>query len=1038
MGDKVLIVGGGGREHAIAWKLAQSNHVGTILVAPGNAGTAGQPKTQNVLSSILNQNDNQSIVKYCVESKVDFVVIGPEAPLANGLGDCLRENNIPCFGPSRSAARIESSKQFAKEFMQRHNIPTARWKAFTDAEQACKHIELSDYEALVVKASGLAAGKGVVVAKCKEEAMKAVKDMLQDKIFGEAGSTIVVEEKLEGEEVSVLCFTDGKTVAVMPPAQDHKRLLDNDQGPNTGGMGAYAPCPQVSMKLKEEISRDVLQRAVDGLREEGCDFVGVLFAGIMLTADGPRVLEFNCRFGDPETQVIMPLLKSDLYATLMECVNGDLSLSLPLWHTDRYAVGVVAASAGYPGSVKKGCVIHGLKDLEDAENVVVFHAGTAAKMVEGKEEEAVVTSGGRVMAIVGLAQGINDAQKTAYDGMRKICFDGIQYRIDIASRACRTKGLTYSGAGVDVDAGNLLVNAIKPLAASTARKGCTADLGGFGGFFDLKAAGFTDPLLVSGTDGVGTKLKIAQAVGMHSSVGIDLVAMCVNDILAHGAEPLFFLDYFATGRLDVGVTKEVIRGISHGCSQAGCALLGGETAEMPGMYSSGEYDIAGFAVGAVDRDKVLPQSQSITTDDVVIGLASSGIHSNGFSLVRQIIDKSELSYSSPSPIRTTEGLQSVTKLGEVLLVPTRIYCRSVLPLMRDGKVKAFAHITGGGLIENIPRVLPDGMGVSLDASLWIMPPVFGWIFGQGNVSTHEMARTFNCGIGAVLIVAKDIAASVMEHFKTSEEQAWIIGKVTECTTENSSRVVVGNLEDVLCKSAAKAEIKHQVNANRVNGPAKRPKLSNGQMDQQPKDKEMKVGVLISGSGTNLQALIDQSLRQDSSAKIVLVISNVPGVQGLSRAEKAGIPTKVIKHKEFKSRLDFDMAVHAALEEAGVELVCLAGFMRIVTAEFVRKWHGRLLNVHPSLLPSFKGMHAHKLVLEAGVCISGCTVHFVEEEVDAGAIVTQEAVPVLHGDTVETLQERVKCAEHRAYPRAMELLASGRIKLSDDNKVQWMW
>lgn len=196
------------------------------------------------------------------------------------------------------------------------------------------------------------------------------------------------------------------------------------------------------------------------------------------------------------------------------------------------------------------------------------------------------------------------------------------------------------------------------------------------------------------------------------------------------------------------------------------------------------------------------------------------------------------------------------------------------------------------MIENIPRVLPDGMGVSLDASLWIMPPVFGWIFGQGNVSTHEMARTFNCGIGAVLVVAKDMAASVMEHFKTSEDQAWIIGKVTECTTENSSSVVVRNLEDVLCKSAAKAEIKHQVNANRVNGPAKRPKLSNGQMDQQPKDKEMKVGVLISGSGTNLQALIDQSLRQDSSAKIVLVISNVPGVQGLSRAEKAGIPTKV--------------------------------------------------------------------------------------------------------------------------------------------------
>lgn len=583
---------------------------------------------------------------------------------------------------------------------------------------------------------------------------------------------------------------------------------------------------------------------------------------------------------------------------------------------------------------------------------------------------------------------------------------------------------------MDIDAGNLLVNAIKPLAASTARTGCTGDLGGFGGFFDLKAAGYSDPLLVSGTDGVGTKLKIAQTVGMHSSVGIDLVAMCVNDILAHGAEPLYFLDYFATGKLDVGVAKEVILGVARGCSQAGCALLGGETAEMPGMYSFGEYDVAGFAVGAVERNKVLPRTQDIIVDDLVIGLASSGIHSNGFSLVRKIIDKAGVSYDSPCPFSTTEGLQSVTKLGEALLSPTKIYCQAVLPLMHARKVKAFAHITGGGLTENIPRVLPHGLGVSLDASSWSIPAVFGWIFGQGNVATLEMVRTFNCGIGAVLVVGQETAASVMEHLTALNEKAWIIGKVTE-NKEDIDKVIVNNLESVFCESARKANINHQDENETIKGP----KLSNVEMHC---GKKMKVGVLISGSGTNLQALIDQSLRQDSSAEIAVVISNVPGVQGLTRAQTAAIPTKVIKHKDFKSRLDFDMAVHAALKEAGVELVCLAGFMRIVTGEFVRKWRGRLLNIHPSLLPSFKGMHAHKLVLEAGVCISGCTVHFVEEEVDAGAIVTQEAVEVKHNDTVETLQERVKTAEHRAYPRAMELLASGRIKLNDQNKVQWMW
>ncbi|XP_068755360.1 trifunctional purine biosynthetic protein adenosine-3-like [Montipora capricornis] len=1037
MADKVLIVGGGGREHAIAWKLAQSNHVGQILIAPGNAGTAGMLlKTENVSSCVLDQNNRQNVVKYCADNNVDFVIVGPEAPLANGLSDALRENNIPCFGPSKSAARIESSKHFAKEFMKRHKIPTARWKAFTDVEEACKHIETADHEALVVKASGLAAGKGVVVADSKEQAMQAVRDMLQARIFGEAGSTVVIEEKLEGEEVSVLCFTDGRTIAVMPPAQDHKRLLDNDQGPNTGGMGAYAPCPQISEIVREEITREVLQKTVDGLREEGCEFVGVLFAGMMLTSCGPRVLELNCRFGDPETQVILPLLKSDLYATLMECVNGDLSLSLPMWHTDRCAVGVVAASGGYPGAVKKGCVIHGLKHLESEDNVVVFHAGTTLTMTG--HTETVMTSGGRVLAVVGVAQRIEDAQKTAYDSIKKICFDGIQYRSDIASKSCRTKGLTYSDAGVDINAGISLVNALKPLAASTCRTGCKADLGGFGGFFDLKAAGYSDPLLVSGTDGVGTKLKVAHSVGMHHSVGIDLVAMCVNDILAHGAEPLYFLDYFSTSKLDVGKAKEVISGITQGCLIAGCALLGGETAEMPGMYSSGEYDLAGFAVGAVERDHVLPRTESIRPDDVVIGLASSGIHSNGFSLVRRIIDTFGLDYSSSCPFTTTEGLQFITKLGEALLTPTRIYCKSVLPLMKDGKIKAFAHITGGGLIENIPRVLPSGVGVTVDASTWTMPHVFGWIFGQGNVAVQEMAKTFNCGIGAVVIVEKDVSSSVLHHLHEQEEQAWIIGKVTRCV-DNSKRVIINSLEKVLCESASKSDIKSRhVVSGVVDGPVKRAKLSNGLTEGEENAQEMKVGVLISGSGTNLQALIDQSLRQDSCAKIVLVVSNVPGVQGLKRAEAAGIPTKVIKHKDFKSRLDFDMAMHSALEEAGVELVCLAGFMRIVTGEFVRKWHGRLLNIHPSLLPSFKGMHAHKMVLEAGVCITGCTVHFVAEEVDAGAIITQEAVPVLNGDTVETLQERVKCAEHKAYPRAMELLASGRINLNEDNKVQWMW
>lgn len=333
----------------------------------------------------------------------------------------------------------------------------------------------------------------------------------------------------------------------------------------------------------------------------------------------------------------------------------------------------------------------------------------------------------------------------------------------------------YAEAGVDIDAGNALVDAIKPLAKATARVGADAGLGGFGALFDLKAAGFRDPILVSTTDGVGTKLKVAIDMGKHDTVGIDLVAMCVNDLIVQGAEPLLFLDYFATGKLDVTSAKQVIAGIAEGCKQAGCALVGGETAEMPGMYSAGDYDLAGFAVGAVERDKILPQ-QDIKSGDVVLGLASTGVHSNGFSLVRKIVTQQGLNFHSPAPF------DSSRTLGEALLEPTRIYVKSVLRAVRAGHVKAMAHITGGGLLENIPRVLPDGVGVWLSAPGWQAPPVFSWLAKAGNIDAQEMARTFNCGIGMVVIVGADHADEVTALLTDSGEQVFRIGAVEENRT----------------------------------------------------------------------------------------------------------------------------------------------------------------------------------------------------------------------------------------------------------------
>ncbi|HEY4071200.1 MAG TPA: phosphoribosylformylglycinamidine cyclo-ligase [Sphingomicrobium sp.] len=310
------------------------------------------------------------------------------------------------------------------------------------------------------------------------------------------------------------------------------------------------------------------------------------------------------------------------------------------------------------------------------------------------------------------------------------------------------KPLTYADAGVSIDAGNALVKAIGPLARSTARPGANAELGGFGGFFDLKAAGYSDPLLVAANDGVGTKLKLAIETGRHEGVGIDLVAMCANDLIIQGAEPLFFLDYYATGKLDNDVASAVVASIAEGCRQGGCALIGGETAEMPGMYAAGDYDLAGFCVGAVERDKVLTGA-AIHTGDVILGLASSGVHSNGFSLVRRIIDQEKWDLDEGLP---GEGGRT---LGEVLLEPTRIYVRQLLPLVQRGLIKGLAHITGGGLLENIPRVLPDSCHGIVDTDAWQLPGIFAQLQAGGRVSPQEMARTFNCGIGMVLIVDRD-------------------------------------------------------------------------------------------------------------------------------------------------------------------------------------------------------------------------------------------------------------------------------------------
>ena len=333
------------------------------------------------------------------------------------------------------------------------------------------------------------------------------------------------------------------------------------------------------------------------------------------------------------------------------------------------------------------------------------------------------------------------------------------------------KGLTYADAGVDIDAGEALIDRIKPMAKSTRRPGADAALGGFGGAFDLKAAGFNDPVLISGTDGVGTKLRIAIDTGRLDTVGIDLVAMCVNDVLAQGAEPLFFLDYFATGHLETDKAADVISGIAEGCRQSGCALIGGETAEMPGMYDGGDFDLAGFVVGAAERDRLLPRLSDMAAGDVLIGLPSSGPHSNGYSLIRKVAELSGLSWDAPAPFDPDKSL------SEALLMPTRIYVAAIMPLIRQGLIKGLAHITGGGITDNIPRMLPDHLDPDVTFDAWDRPPVFAWLQETGGIAEAEMRRAFNCGIGMVLAAAPDDAEQIIAELHDAGESALIIGEL---------------------------------------------------------------------------------------------------------------------------------------------------------------------------------------------------------------------------------------------------------------------
>ncbi len=420
---KILIIGGGGREHALAWKVAQSDRVTRVYVAPGNAGTARESKCEN---AVIAAEDIEDLLHFAQAKRVDLTIVGPETPLVAGIVDRFSAAGLTCFGPTQAGARLEGSKAYAKRFLKRHRIPTAAYHESNDYETTVALAEKLRFPC-VLKADGLAAGKGVVIAQTREEFLRSARDLQRDRVLGEAGQRVVIEEFLAGEEVSYIVMVDGRHVLPLATSQDHKRVNDNDQGPNTGGMGAYSPAPIVTPELSNRILREVIEPTVRGLADDGSPYTGFLYAGLMIAPDGtPNVLEFNCRFGDPETQPILMRLRSDLVELIELALAGQLDSAEPRWD-ERVALGVVMAAGGYPGSYRKGDVIAGLP--ADTADVKVFHAGTA------EQQGAIVTNGGRVLCVTALGATVKAAQARAYDVARRIHWPDAHYRRDIGYRA---------------------------------------------------------------------------------------------------------------------------------------------------------------------------------------------------------------------------------------------------------------------------------------------------------------------------------------------------------------------------------------------------------------------------------------------------------------------------------------------------------------------------------------------------------------------------------------------------------------------------
>ena len=721
---RVLVIGGGGREQAIAWACRHHGHDVRLAPELANAST----------------------------DDTDLVFPGPEAALAAGVADECSRRSLPCFGPTAELARLESSKTFARELATLLGIPGPRFASFDDHDAAISWWRELD-RPVVVKLDGLAAGKGVTVPDGDTATIEAIRS---------TQGPFLLEERLIGPECSLLALCDGVRAVALPLAQDHKRLGEGDTGPNTGGMGAYAPAPVPY--AADDLVSEFVQPVLDHFAAAGTPYVGVIFAGLMLTADGPRLIEYNVRLGDPEAQAVLPLVETDLAALALLATDGQLD-QLPVVVRSQASLTVVAAAAGYPDAPVAGALI-----TDEMMSGAIGPDGTTTLRFDAGVDADGRVAGGRVLAVTGIGFDLAEARAAAYEHIARIHFDGMQVRRDIGWRALGAELTSYAAAGVDIDEGTRAVSEMKAAVEATHDNGVLKGVGSFGGVFSAKAIlELDDPVLVASTDGVGTKVELAARLGMVRGVGMDIVNHCIDDVLVQSARPLFFLDYIAASVLDADMVAEVVRGMADACRAAGCALLGGETAEMPGVYQPGAFDIAGTLIGVAERSQLLPRPD-VAPGDVLVGVGSSGPHTNGYSLLRKVFDWISMDV-------VPDGFER--PLGDTLLEPHRSYLDVLRGALDSGTVKALAHITGGGLPENLPRVLPDEVDAVIELGSWPVSPLFQLARElTPQMSTDELYRTLNMGIGMVIVCSPDDVETLQA---TIDEPTWIIGRLQSGT-----------------------------------------------------------------------------------------------------------------------------------------------------------------------------------------------------------------------------------------------------------------